>query len=156
MFTNVNYRFSQRFRVSAERAYQWCTDYDPNDLALMQEKGRRKIKWISKNALILVDTAYVGDGRTKKAVSKTKLVRLNPMEKSWTNTHIAGPVKYSQFLYKIVREGKDRSRLDFRGLQLEPREMTREEVAALVRKVREEDSLAWKHLARAMEEELVK
>jgi hypothetical protein len=89
------------------------------------------------------------------SVTKTKLVRINPVEFSWTNTHLNGPIKYSQFLYKITAEGKDRSRLDFVGLQLEPRNLTRKEAAALARKVRKEDSGAWKYLAKAMEKELL-
>ncbi len=117
----------------------------------MHENGKRKIRQLSENTFILTDTFRTGEG----TVSKTKLVRLRPEEMSWTNTHIAGPVKYSQFLYKIVPEGQDESRLDFVGLQLEPREMTSKQVAALARKLRKEDAGAWKYLARAMEKDLL-
>ncbi|MDG6996076.1 MAG: hypothetical protein JRN52_09135 [Nitrososphaerota archaeon] len=152
MPTSINYRFTQRFRVSADRAYKWCTSYDPSDLELMHENGKREIEQLSKDAFILTDTFHKGS----ESFSKTKLVRLHPREMFWTNTHIAGPNKYSQFLYKIVPEGKDKSRLDFVGLQLEPQDMTRKQATAFARKVRKEDSGSWKHLASAMEKELLK
>jgi hypothetical protein len=151
MPTSINYGFTQHFRVSADRAFQWCTSYDPGDLDLMHEWGKRKIKQLSEDTFILTDTFSTNGG----SVTKTKLVRINPVEFSWTNTHLNGPIKYSQFLYKITAEGKDRSRLDFVGLQLEPRNMTRKEAAALARRVRKEDSGAWKYLAKAMEKELL-
>jgi len=151
MPTSINYSFVQRFRVSAGRAYKWCTDYDPDDLALMHESGIRLIEPLSDDTLILTDTYQKDDGET----AKTKLVKLRPRELSWTNTHLSGAVKYSQFLYKITSEGKDRSHLEFVGLQLEPREMSKKEAAELARKIRKEDSLSWKYLAQAMEKELL-
>jgi hypothetical protein len=149
--TSIKYSFTQNFRVSADRAYQWCISYDPVDLELMHETGKRKIKRLSEDAIMLSDTFKTDQG----IMTKAKLVRLNPSEKSWTNTHIAGPIKYSQFLYKITPVGKDRSRLTFVGLQLEPNDLTKKEAAALTRKIRAEDSGAWKHLAKAMEQELL-
>ncbi len=115
----------------------------------MHETGKRKIKRLSDDAIILSDTFKTDRG----TMTKTKLVRLNPSEKSWTNTHIGGPIKYSQFLYKITPIGKDNSRLTFVGLQLDPNEMTKQEAADLARKIRAEDLGAWKLLARAMEKD---
>ena len=151
MPTSIKYSFTQDFRVSTDRAYQWCTSYDPIDPELMHETGKRKIKRLSEDAIILSDTVKTD----RDTMTKTKLVRLNPTEKSWTSTHVSGPIKYSQFLYKITPTGKDRSRLTFVGLQLEPRDMPKKEVAALTRKIRAEDSDAWKLLAKAMEKELL-
>ena len=151
MPTSINYRITQRFRVSADRAYKWATDYDPADLELMHESGSRKVEQLSEDTFLLTDTYQ----SNHEEVSKTKLVKLQPRDLSWTNTHLSGPAKYSQFLYKITSEGKNNSRLDFVGLQLEPSEMTKKEVAELARRVRKEDSGAWKHLATAMEKELL-
>jgi hypothetical protein len=150
MSTSINYKFTQRFRVPAHRAFKWCTNYDPGDLDLMNENGSREIQQLSPDTFILTDRVRSDQGD----LTKTKLVRLHPSEFSWTNTHIDGPVKYSQFLYKITPEGKGKSRLDFVGLQLEPGGMTEKEAAAFARKVRIEDSGAWKLLAKAMEKEL--
>ncbi len=151
MPTSINYRFTQRFKVPAVAAYRWCTSYEPSDLELMHEEGNREIEQLSKDAFILKDTYHRGS----KSISKTKLVRLHPRELFWTNTHIDGPNRYSQFLYKIVPEGRSVSRLEFTGLQLEPEEMTRNEASAFARRVRKEDSASWKHLAKAMEKELL-
>ena len=137
--------------MSAELAYEWCTAYDPGDLDLMHERGNRKIKQLSDDTILLIDSYSSNEGTVKK----TKLVRLRPTELAWTNTHVGGPIKYSQFIYKITPEGEERSRLDFTGLQLEPRDMTKKEASELARKVRTEDSGAWKYLAQAMEKELL-
>ena len=150
MPTSIKYHFVQRFRVPADRAFEWCTDYDPGDPNLMHEPGKRQIEKLARHALLLTDTFTNGKIKTKK----TKLVWLQPELLSWTNTQVVGPVKYSQFLYKITPDGENKSRLDFYGLQLEPRDMTPKEARDLARKIRAEDSLAWKYLAKAMEEEL--
>jgi len=149
--TSINYRFTQNFRVSADRAYKWCTSYDPADPQLMHEEGKRKINQLSEDAIILSDVLRTNQG----TVTKTKLVRLNPTEKSWTNTRLSGPQKHSQFLYRITPTGKNSSRLTFVGFQLEPKNMSKKEAAALARKIRIEDSGAWKILAKAMEKELI-
>jgi hypothetical protein len=149
--TSISYRFTQDFRVPADRAYKWCTSYDPVDLQLMHEKGKRKINQLSEDAVILSDILRTNQG----TVTKTKLVRLNPAERSWTNTRLSGPLKYSQFLYRIAPTGKNTSRLTFVGLQLEPKSMSKKEAATLARKIRAEDSGAWKLLAKAMERELL-
>jgi hypothetical protein len=117
----------------------------------MHEKGKRKINQLSEDAVILSDILRTNQG----TVTKTKLVRLNPAEKSWTNTRLSGPLKYSQFLYRITPTGKNTSRLTFVGLQLEPKSMSKKEAATLARKIRAEDSGAWKLLAKAMERELL-
>ena len=109
---------------------------------------------ISKDTIILTDTFYKG----REHISKRKLVMLNPERFSWTNTHLAGPIKYSQFLYKIVPEGKNSSRLEFTGLQIEYKEkiISQRKVATLASKLKREDSHSWKLLARAMEKDLIK
>jgi hypothetical protein len=117
----------------------------------MKESGKRKIRQLSSDTIILTDVFRTDRG----SISKTKLVRLRPAELSWTSTHVGGPIKYSQFLYRITPDGPDKSHLDFVGLQLEPREMTKKEALELARKIRQEDSGAWNNLAKAMEKELL-
>ena len=150
---SLRYNFSQRFNVPAQEAYKWCTDYDPGDLPLMGENGKSKIEWISEDAVMLSDTIRKEDGTT---VAKKKLVRLDPSTLSWTNTHVGGPYKYSQFWYRIVPEGKEGSRLEFTGLQLENFDMeNKQSTKILASKLRKEDSGAWKLLAKELHKDLV-
>ena len=152
---SARYRFSQRFRVPAGKSYNWCTDYQPDDISLMGMNGKRSIRHISENAVVLTDRIYL-DGGT---ISKQRLVLLYPERLSWINTHLAGPNKHSQFLYEIIPEGKDASRLDFTGFQIsyEPTgKVSPEMIESLANKLREEDSNAWKRLASAMERDLNK
>ncbi len=151
---SFRYTFSQLFAVSATEAYKWCTDFRPNDYSLMGSRGRRKITKIIPDTLILTDTLYA-EG---KRVVKEKLVRLDPLQHSWTATYLSGPNKYSQFLYRITPRGPNSSALEFIGLQLEESKtkVSPEEVAAMAHRVREEDAETWKRLAQAMEEELSK
>ena len=96
---------------------------------------------------------FVADDGTR--VTKVKLVRIYPDRLSWTNTHISGPNRHSQFLYEIVAEGASACRLDFTGLQvLEVETGTRQELAAVARTLREEDAAIWKNLARALASEM--
>jgi hypothetical protein len=149
---SIRYRFSQRFRASAADAYRWCTDYEPGDLSLMKERGKRTIRWISEDALVLVDDVYQGGAHVKK----TKLIRLNPEKLSWTNTHIAGPYEHSQFIYEIFPEGGEASRLEFTGLQIMygRGKVTPEQVESIRDELTEEDAANWKRLATAMEKDL--
>jgi hypothetical protein len=149
---SIRYTFSQRFRATAADAYRWCTDYEPGDLSLMKERGKRTIRRISEDALLLVDDVYHGRAHTKK----TKLVRLDPEKLRWTNTHIAGPYEHSQFIYEIFPEGQDASRLEFTGLQVMygQGKVTPEEIESIRRELTEEDSTNWKRLATAMERDV--
>ncbi|HXQ92313.1 MAG TPA: hypothetical protein VN739_04855 [Nitrososphaerales archaeon] len=67
MAFSLRYRFSQKFRVPARDAFEWCTSYDPNDLTLMGDVGKRSINIISETTLILDDTYKIG-----KAINRTK------------------------------------------------------------------------------------
>ena len=148
---SIKYGFVQHFKVPAIEAYRWCTDYDPGDHSLMGEKGKRKIQWLSKDAVILSDSSRKKNGG---AVTKKKIVRLDPSSLSWTSTHIAGPIKYSQFLYRIVPEGRNSSHLEFTGLQLESSETNKQDTRALANKIRKEDSGTWKLLAKELNKDL--
>ncbi len=149
---SIKYRFTQHFKVPALEAYRWCTSYDPKDLSLMGTKGKREIQWLSKDAVILSDSFRKKNGGT---FTKKKIVRLDPSALSWTNTHIAGPFKYSQFLYKIVPEGKNSSRLEFRGLHLQSFDArNKQNTRTLASKIRKEDSGTWKLLAKELNKDL--
>ena len=88
------------------------------------------------------------------SVVKKRLVRLYPNKLFWTNTHLSGPAKYSQFLYQIVQEGGNASRLDFTGLQMYYGEVRHMSVRSLGQKLTKEDFHTWKLLAKAMERDL--
>ena len=74
MPTSINYSFIQHFRVSADRAYRWCTDYDPGDLDLMHEPGKREINSFSEDTFLLTDT-YQKDN---SEIAKTKACKTAP------------------------------------------------------------------------------
>ena len=148
----VRYHFSQRFNVPALKAYKWCTDYDPQDNALMRINAKREIEHVSKNIIILTDT-YPDKN---KAIKKQRLVCLYPNQLSWTNTHLTGPNKYSQFLYQIVPESKMTCRLERASLRVEystRKRLNKKEIELLAEKLRNEDSAAWKLLAAEMEKD---
>ena len=149
----IRYRFSQRFPVPASKAYKWCTDYSPEDHALMGEaSAERQITRVTDATIILTDTFHTNRGN----VEKKKLVQLYPDRLSWVSTHLTGPNKYSQFIYEISAEGNSASRLDFTALHLEYENLDSEAIKSLADKLKKEDSAAWKLLAKAMIKELGK
>lgn len=145
----IRYEFDQHFDFPAKDAYKWATDYEPEDSFFLGLTQKRKVEWIDKRTVILTEFFR----KDEKRFTKKKLVRLNPERFSWTNTHISGPTKYSQFLYEIIPEGKKTSRLHFTGLQLEYGNVSPKGLAA---KIKKEDSEIWKRLAKAMEKDLGK
>ena len=148
---SVKYGFNQALAVPAEEAFDWCTDYQPDDLTLMREDGRRTIRKITDDTILLIETTR----RNNRSIRKTKLVRLNRPELSWTNTHITGPNRHSQFLYKIVPERKTRSRMYFRGLLVwySRKKLRGRQLLRIGREERQADSTAWRHLAAALQSE---
>ena len=146
---SVKYDFNQRFSVPARQAFNWCIDYQPSDLSLMNESGTRRIQKLNEDTILLKETTR----QNEKAVTKTKLVRINKTSMSWTNTHVSGPNMHSQFLYSIVPEGKRASRLFFTGLLLcySAKHLSKGALGHLAKSERRVDSMAWKHLAKAME-----
>ena len=144
----VRYYFSQRFAVSAQRAFEWCIDFDPKDHSLMgNTNAKRQISHITEDTIILTDVFPSSSG----TLEKQKLVQLYPNRLSWTSTHLTGPNKYSQFLYKITAEGKGFSALNFTALHIEYDEKA--DAKLLADRLCKEDAAAWKLLAKAMEEE---
>jgi len=149
----IHYSFSQNFSVSAPEAFDWCTNYSPNDMALIQEENaRREVQRIAADTIILVDS-YI-DGQM--SIEKRKLVCLYPNQLTWTATHLTGPNKYSQYLYEIKPETERTCSLRFAGhyLNHDIKQLGKEEVDELGRKLKEMDSENWKLLAKKMEKEL--
>ena len=149
---SIRYSFVQHFAVPAAVAYKWATNYDPEDISLMGDRGKRRIRWITDDAVILSDTFERGN----KKVKKTKLVRLSPERTRWTSTHISGPNKYSQFAYQISSDGNQTSHLEFTGSHIEytKERMAPNVIASLTSRILEEDSRTWKLLAKVMEEDV--
>jgi hypothetical protein len=148
----VRYSFTQKFSVPVEEAFSWALDYDPDDFSLMGIDGRRKINKLSEDTFILEDSR-----RTEKGwVEKTRLIRINPERRSYSNTHISGPTLHSQFWYEFFPEGKRASRLLFTGLLLIPSEgkLSPAEVSKIAAEEKRGDSKIWKNLAKAMEADL--
>ena len=95
MSTVVPYHFSQSFQVSAQKAYQWSTDFTPEDHILMgEENAERQVIQLSDNTTILKETFRTNTGD----IAKQKLVHLYPDQLSWVSTHLTGPNKHSQFI----------------------------------------------------------
>ena len=117
------------------------------------EAAERQITCVAEDTIILTDIFHTGKGK----VEKQKLVQLYPDRLRWVSTHLTGPNKYSQFIYEISAEGNGASRLDFTALHLEYGEkLDSEYIKLLAGKLKEEDSAAWKLLAKAMAKELGK
>jgi hypothetical protein len=146
---SVRYHFSQRFNVSAQKAFNWCTDFDPKDHALMgDENAERQVINLTEGTIILRDKFHSAVGTFKKE----KLIQIYPDQLSWVSTHLTGPNKYSQFLYRITPESKNTSILDFTGLHLEYEE--KETAKVLAQRLCRDDADAWKLLAKAMTKDL--
>ena len=148
----VHFKFSQHFNFPVEKAYKWCTDYQPGDIRLQGTDGERKVHWINEDTVVLTDIYYADTGR----ISRLKLVRLYPERFTWTNTRISPEGRYSQFLYEIVSE-KGGSRLDFTGSQIVAgKKPSHVKLKALAAETEREDSATWRNLAKAMAKDLSK
>jgi hypothetical protein len=151
----VRYCFSQRFVVSAQQAYLWCTDFDTQDHVLMgEDNAERKVTHLTDSTVILKEIFHTNSGD----VEKQKLVQLYPDRLSWVSTHLSGPNKFSQFIYEIFTEGDSASRLNFTALHIEhgKENATKADAKLLSDRLCKYDSNAWKLLAKAMTKELKK
>jgi hypothetical protein len=119
-----------------------------------EEAAERQITRVTDTTVILTDIFHTSKGN----VEKQKLVQLYPDRLSWVSTHLTGPNKYSQFIYEISAEGDSTSRLDFTALHLEYEKENLDSagIKSLAFRLKEEDSAAWKLLAKAMAKELGK
>ena len=55
---SVHFRFSQHFDFPPEKAYRWCTDYDPGDIKLQGNVGVRESHWVNKDTVLLTDIDF--------------------------------------------------------------------------------------------------
>jgi hypothetical protein len=150
---SLQYHFRQAFRVPARVAYAWCTDFRSTDARLFGDRRSRTVTRISEDALVLTDVTYPGGRRLRIR----RLVRLAPGRLSWTNTHLDGPHRHSQFWYRIIADGRSRSHLEFDGLQLARagRALSPREIARRAAAEGRHDAATWRtHLAPALHAEL--
>lgn len=150
---SIVYAFNVPLPAPADVAYRWATDYRPDDPARMGEVGIRKIEKIAPDTLLLTDTLR----RNGRTVRKTRLVRLRPKERAWTNTHLGGPYRHSQYLYRIVPTGRRTSRLEYTGLQIEyGPALSASARARRAKEARREDRGSWTLIVRAMRADLAR
>ncbi len=146
---SLRYRFRQKLRAPARAAYAWCTAYEPADGALFSQTTRRSVRRLTDDAVILTDVRYPkGQARTIR-----RLVRLDPARHAWTNTHLDGPYRHSQFWYRIVPAGPRASYLEFEGFQLTevPSSIPPKEIRRRSRLLKRQDSAEWRdYLAPAL------
>jgi len=149
---SLAFTFTQPLKVSAQRAYAWSTDYRPNDIPLLGRTGRRKVDRLAEDTILLTDVFETPSGK----VTKQKIVRLYPETLRWTNTHVSGPNRHSQFLYELEAAGKDRCKLVFTGRQVHTaaKALTAAQHKKQTAELRHEDHAMWKNLARLMEQDL--
>jgi hypothetical protein len=147
---SLRYRFRQAFRASADEAFQWCTDFRSSDGALLSDRTKRTVRWLTRDAAILTDLSFPG-GRRRRI---RRLVRINTGQRAWTNTHLDGPFPGSQYWYRVVPDGRTRSHLEFEGFKLVEvaRRIPPSEIDARARAERAGDSGFWRRsLAPALE-----
>jgi hypothetical protein len=156
-FQRLTYEFDTKLAAPRPKAYRWATDYRPNDFDLSGINGKRKIERLAEDLVLLTDSFAQDpfDRRKGAKTVKVKLVHLFPDRWMWTSTHVAGPAKYSQFLYQLTPRGTRGSTLHFSGSQVE-HVATRPTLSSLKRRTQElrrEDSGLWHRLASALEKE---
>jgi hypothetical protein len=151
MVITVRYHFRQSFLLPPKEAFDWCTDYSPQDHPLMgYSNSKRAVTKVSEGCIMLTDTFQTDAG----SIEKQKLVQLYPDNLFWVNTHLTGPNRHSQFLYQISPDGKGCSYLDFTALHLEYER--KDDAMTLADRLCKADSATWKLLAKAMTDEIVK
>lgn len=148
---SLTYGFRIPIRAGARAAFAWCTDFGPDDGALFSQPTRRSVRWIGADAAVMTDTT----GPAGHPVRIRRLVRILRRELAWTNTHLDGPYRGSQYWYRLLPDGPDRCQLEFRGLRLVtvPRELSSAEVRRRAERCRRADSGEWRRrLAPALEQ----
>jgi len=146
--STARYRFRKSFRVSADEAYAWLTDFGAEDLKLMGGTGTREVHRLTPDVYLLVDRIR----RNGRRAVKTKLVHLYPKDHAWISTYITDPSNRSQFVYQIEPRGRHSSRFTFTGLQMKigARALRGARLAGYARQLRREDSATWTVLTREL------
>ncbi len=140
--SSLRYAFRVPFRVPAAAAFAWCTDFAPSDGALYARRTVRRVQRLGDDTVLLTDTTYP-DGRRRTI---RRLVRIDPIHREWTNTHLDGPFRHSQYWYKVVPDGPRRSHLEFRGFRLvtTARPLSAAAVRAAAEAERRGDAATWR------------
>lgn len=149
----LRYHFRQPLRASAADAFAWCTDFGPADGPLFSHRTERAVARLADDTFVLTDTTYP-DGQRRRI---SRLVRVHPGELAWTNTHLDGPFRYSQYWYRIVRDGPRRCHLDFYGSRIvtTPRALSAADRARRAEEERRNDAREWRrYLAPALERDV--
>lgn len=143
------FTFTQKLPADVATTYAWATDYRPSDIGLLGKDGHRGVKRLNQDTLVLSDKIVRKDG---SSVTRKKLVRLYPEVQMWTNTHITGEFKHSQFIYQLAPAGKDACTLTFTGRQVfeEAKAPSAKEVAKRSAELAKEDKEMWVGIAKAM------
>jgi len=149
----LDYRFRQRFRVPARAAYDWATDYTPEDWGIAGLEGTRRVERLAPEIVRLTDRAH---DAAEAGVEKVRIVQLYPAALAWVSTHVGGPCLHSQFRYAVRPLGPRRSELLFEGREIrwEARAAAPATVRSLRRTLRRADQDLWRSFARAMARDL--
>ena len=152
VIVSTRYEFTQHFKVPADQAFRWCTDYDPKDHNLMGNKGFRKVTRVSDDSVLLEDTLYPRG----KAVTKKKLIKIDKERMTYFNFHLTGANKNSLYFYRIIPEPEGKSRLEYTGYELTyPKKApSKKELAATAEADAATRTKEWGRLAKAMEKEV--
>lgn len=153
VIVSLRYRFRQPLRAPAKSAFAWCTQFESADGRLFSQTTARSVRWLNPDAAILTDVTFPS-GRRRRI---RRLVRIDRERMAWTNTHLDGPFRHSQFWYRILPDGPSASHLEFRGLKLEysRRALTPGQIARRARAERISDAKAWRRqFAPALESEV--
>ena len=150
----VTYRFTVRLPAGRRAAYAWATDYRGDDFEIMGFRGGRKVEPLANGLILLTDSfdADPFDASEGTRTTKVKLIHLFPDRWAWTSTHVAGPARFSQFLYQLTPDGPRSCILEFRGNQVEHvrRTPTASSLRRRARELRREDSRLWHRLSREL------
>ena len=103
----VIYKHSRILNVPIKFAYDWCTDFSPEDAEIVGAKFPRIV--LEKNSKRAVYASYKqgNDGRPKLAV---RLVSLNPKNYSWHLDYFAEE-DLEEGDYKLTKRGKEKTKL---------------------------------------------
>jgi hypothetical protein len=69
---SVHFKFSQHFDFPPERAYRWCTEYEPGDIVLQGKSGVRKVQWVNEDTALLTDFEFVGSRKVAGLFAQRK------------------------------------------------------------------------------------
>jgi hypothetical protein len=104
----VVYKHSRIFNVPVKFAYDWCTDYSPEDSKIVGSKFPRIVLEKTKNRAVYASFKPGRDGKPKLAV---RVVTLHPRTYSWHLDYFAEEdLEVGE--YTLTRLGANRTRFD--------------------------------------------